>query len=270
MMSVRMIHRHWTNVAVLAMALLGTSAPAIARDLAELKARGVLRVIAAADEAPETFSFAGGAKPGFDRELVQGFLKLQGLRLETVKAKSYADRIPALLRGDGDLIVAIFDTEDRRKQVAFTMEVMPTHNVAVTVATHAPIKAVPELATLKVGAIRGAKPAEEAVEAGVPQGALQLFDSLEQMTTSLRRGAIDAMILPISELVLASRESQDLVAGVVVGPRGKIAWALRKEDAALRTALDEYLTNVRRGPSWSRLIVQYFGDQALQVLGRAK
>ena len=31
-----------------------------------------------------------------------------------------------------------------------------------------------------------------------------------------------------------------------------------------------YLGNVRRGPSWSRLLVQYFGDQALQVLGRGR
>jgi ABC-type amino acid transport substrate-binding protein len=243
---------------------------ALARDLAEIKAKGVLRVIAAADEAAETFSFTGGARPGFDRELVQGFAKLHGLRLEPVKARSYADRIPALLRGDGDLIVAIFDTEDRRQQVDFTVEVMPTHNVAVTAGGRPGVKAVSELAALKVGAIRGAKPAEEAVEAGVPASALQLFDTQEAMTQALRRGAIDAMIVPISELVVVSRDTKDLVPGVTVGPRGKIAWALRKEDSALRSSLDDYLTNVRRGPSWSRLIVQYFGDQALQVLGRAK
>ena len=45
---------------------------------------------------------------------------------------------------------------------------------------------------------------------------------------------------------------------------------MRKQDPALRAALDDYLGNVRRGPSWSRLIVKYFGDQALQVLGKGK
>jgi membrane-bound lytic murein transglycosylase MltF len=78
------------------------------------------------------------------------------------------------------------------------------------------------------------------------------------------------MILPISELVVASRDTKGLVAGVTVGPRGKVAWGVRKDDAALRATLDDYLTNVRRGPSWSRLIVEYFGDQALQVLGRSR
>src|SRR5262245_1923016 len=96
-----------------AIPFLLAAAGAAAADLPEIKAKGVLRVIAAADEAPETFSFAGGESPGLERELAEGFARLNGLRLEAVKAKSYADRIPDLNRGDGDLVVAIFDTEDR-------------------------------------------------------------------------------------------------------------------------------------------------------------
>jgi polar amino acid transport system substrate-binding protein len=230
----------------------------------------VLRVLAAADEAKETFSFAPGPRPGFDRELAEGFARLHGLRLEAVKAKSYADRIPALLRGEGDLIVAIFDTEERRKQIDFTVEVMPTHNVAVSQEPRAAFRSVEELASVRVGASRGTQPAQDALLAGVPASALRLFDTQDEMTRALRRGTIDAMILPISELVVASRDTKGLVAGVTVGPRGKVAWGVRKDDAALRATLDDYLTNVRRGPSWSRLIVEYFGDQALQVLGRSR
>jgi polar amino acid transport system substrate-binding protein len=248
--------------------VLAASAPAHARDLAQVRAQGVLRVIVAADEAPETFSFAGGARPGFERELLEGFAKLQGVKLDPVKVKLHSDRIPALTRGDGDLIVAIFDTEDRRKLVDFTVEVMPTHNVSVTLAPRPAVQSLAELKTLRVGAIRGAKPAEEAGAAGV--SALTLYDTQDEMKQALKRGAIDAMVLPISELVVVSRDSAGLVAGATVGPPGKVAWAVRKTDASLRAALDEYLGNVRRGPSWSRLLVQYFGDQALQVLGRGK
>src|SRR5262245_17006021 len=106
-----------------AIALFLSPKGATGLDLAEIKAKGVLRVIAAADEAPETFSFVGGESPGIDRELAEGFARLHGLRLEPVKAKTYADRIPGLTRGEGDLIVAIFDTEDRRKLVDFTVEI---------------------------------------------------------------------------------------------------------------------------------------------------
>jgi polar amino acid transport system substrate-binding protein len=249
-------------------ALVWAAAPVCALDLAEIKSRGTLRVVAAADEAAETFSFTPGPNPGFDRELVEGFAKLHGLRLEPVKAKAYSDRIPMLTRGEGDLIIAIFDTEDRRKLVDFTVEVMPTHNVAVTLGSRAPVRSVAELATLRVGAIRGAKPADETLEAGVPASALRLFSTQEEMTTALRAGTVDAVVLPISEVVVISRAAKGLVAGATVGPRGKIAWAVRKQDPGLKAALDDYLGNVRRSPSWSRFIVKYFGDQALQVLGK--
>jgi len=248
--------------------LLSAAARAAATDLPEMKARGILRVIAAADEAPETFSFAGGESPGLDRELVEGFARLQGLRLEPVKAKTYGDRIPSLARGDGDLIVAIFDTEDRRRLVDFTVEIMPTHNIAVTLGTRAAVASVAELKTLKVGAVKGAKPAEETLEAGVPASALQLFSSLDEMAQALKAGTIDAMVVPVSELAAASRNLKGLVPGTTVGPTGKVAWAVRKQDAALKAALDDYLTNVRKSPAWSRLIVKYFGEQSLAVLGR--
>jgi ABC-type amino acid transport substrate-binding protein len=80
-----------------------------------VKSRGTLRVIVAADEA---LTFAG----------------LQGVAVEVVPAKTYADRIPLLLVGKGDTIVAILDTAERRQQVAFTAEVMPTYSVAVTLS----------------------------------------------------------------------------------------------------------------------------------------
>ena len=147
---------------------------------------------------------------------------------------------------------------------------MPTHNVAVTLGSRPPVRSVSELATLRVGAIRGAKPADETLESGVPASALKLFATQEEMTAALRAGAIDAVVLPISEVVVISRATKGLVAGATVGPRGKIAWAVRKQDPGLKAALDEYLGNVRRSPSWSRFIVKYFGDQALQVLGKDK
>jgi ABC-type amino acid transport substrate-binding protein len=255
----------------LAGVVLGLATLAGAADLEQVRARGSLRVIVASDESAETFALTAGPDPGFERELVESFLRVQGLQLEVVTAQGYADRIPLLLRGEGDVIVAIFDTEDRRRQVAFTGEVMPTHNVAVTLK---PAAVVADVASLKalasVGAIKGAKPAEAATQAGVSSSALRLFETRDGLLQALRAKQVAAVVLPISELALAGREFPGLQAGATVGPPGRVAWAVRKEDAALLRALDEHVGNVRRGPTWSRLIVKYFGDQALAVLGRAR
>jgi ABC-type amino acid transport substrate-binding protein len=239
-------------------------------DLAEVKTRGALRVIIAADESPDTFALVASTRPGFERDLMERFAQLQDIKLEVVRAAGYADRIPMLLHGEGDVIAAIFDTPDRRERVAFTAEVIPTHNVAVTLPPRSPIRRLEDLRAVKVGVIRGAKPAEAAAEAGVKPKDLVAYERMEDLLRGLKEEEVGAAVLPISELALASKRVAGLEAGMTVGAPGTVAWAVRKEDATLRAALDDYLANVRRSPSWSRLVVQYFGDQALTVLGRAR
>lgn len=107
--------------------------------------------------------------------------------------------------------------------VAFTSEVMPTYNVAVTRPPKPPVRPIEELRREKVDEIRGTVPAEDAA-----------------------------------------------AAGVTVGPTGSVAWAVRKEDRALRAALDLHLANVRKSASWNLLLVKYFGEQAPLVLGRRR
>jgi ABC-type amino acid transport substrate-binding protein len=255
------------SAAALAAAVL-LGGPALAADLVDLRARGTLRVIVAADEAPDTFDLQGGSRPGFEHELVLSFARLQGLSVEVVAAKSYADRIPMLLAARGDVVVAIFDTAERRHQVAFTAEVMPTYTVAVTLPPKAPVKTLEELRREKVGVMRGTAPAEDAVAAGV--ASIQRFDAAKQMVAALARGEVTALVMPISEFALAAKAETRLTAGVAVGPSGTVAWAVRKEDPALRSALDAHLGNVRRSASWNQLLVKYFGEQAPLVLGHRR
>ena len=62
-------------------------AAASAADLPGIQAAGSLRVIVAADEDKATFDPRGGASPGFERELVDTFARVHGLRLEPVGAQ---------------------------------------------------------------------------------------------------------------------------------------------------------------------------------------
>jgi ABC-type amino acid transport substrate-binding protein len=254
----------WMGVALLA------AATATGADLAEVHTRGVLRVIVAADEAPATFALKAGEGPGFERELLEGFARLHNLALTTVVAPGYAERIPLLQRGEGDVVAAIFDTPDRRKLVDFTSEVMPTHNVVVTMEPRAEVRDLEELRSARVGVIKGAKPAEEAVQAGLSPSVLLPFERREDLLAAMKDGSVAAAILPVSEMVVSTKRYGALRPGITVGARGKVAWAVRKGDTDLAAALNEYLINVRRGPTWSRLVVKYFGDQALTVLGRGE
>jgi ABC-type amino acid transport substrate-binding protein len=239
-------------------------------DLKELKARGSIRVIAAQDEQPEMFSFVAGQAPGFEREMAEGFAKLHGLKLEVAQVRSANDRIPALRKGEGDFIIGTINTEERRKLVDFTVEVIPARHLVVTYKPHRVVRTVEEFLQEQIGLSKGTSWATTAYEAGVSPDKAELFVGTDTLLDALRDGKISASVMTISDFTLAVRRYPGLQGGVFIGPANQAAWAIRKEDAQLEAALNEYLDNLRKGPSWSRLIVKYFGDQALAVLGRGK
>lgn len=252
--------------------LLALLLPAVgvqALDLDEIRKRGTIRFIAAADEDARMFSHQAGANPGFERELAESFATLHKLKLEPYAAKSYDDRIPALQRGDGDVIIGIIETDARRKLVDFTAEVLPARHVVVTRKPAAAVTTVDAFKALtKVGLLKGTTWAQAAVDAGLPATSAVSFDDRDKMIQALQSGAIEATVMSASDAVLQVQKDAQLQAGVVVGAEAKAGWAVRKGDAALQKALDEYIDNARKSGAWSRLVAKYFGPAALSVLGK--
>src|SRR5262245_10160673 len=87
-----------------------------AGDLDDLKARGSLRVLVAADEDPVWFSQRSSATPGFEREVLEGFARLHKLRFEIVPVPRWEEAIPMLLRQAGDVLGGISNTPERRQR----------------------------------------------------------------------------------------------------------------------------------------------------------
>lgn len=250
-------------------ALLAAALPAAAGDLAEVRKRGVIRAIVAADEQKEMFNAGPSGEPGFERELLEGFARLHKLKVEPVVVARYDDRIPALLEDRGDLVVGIIKTEARLKQIDFTVETLPTRRVVVTHAPHRVVRTAEGLKEEKVGILKGTTTwFDAAVEAGVPAGKIELLPDLPSVVAALEAGKITATVMSVSDLGLAMRKNPGLQPGAFLGPPGSAGWGVRKQDVELRRALDAYLTGARK-TTWSRLVVRYFGEEALLVLGRA-
>ena len=254
----------------LAVALL-TAAPLSAADLADVKARGTLRVIVMPLSATdEFFPLPAGARPGFDRAVLDGFVALHRIKLEVVPVEGWDNLIPALLQGRGDLIAGRFTVTDTRlKQIAFTSEVFPSRNVVLTRKPHAPVATVEALREEKVGTIKGSSMAE-AVRAVVP--APNVDDSFPPggLPGALVAGKVSAVVLGVESAIAAQRQDQEMELGTFVGPPRSLAYGVRKQDAALLQALNEYIDNVRRTPTWSRLVVEYFGASAPDILRKVR
>jgi ABC-type amino acid transport substrate-binding protein len=243
---------------------------AVGADLPEIEKRGTLRVLVSADESPEAFSFEAGGPPGFDRELLEGFAGLHRLRLEPIVVKRFADMIPRLKAGDGDLISGIIDTEARRREIDFTDEVLPARLVIVTREPRPAITSVGALPAETVGVIPGNAWAKAVAEAGVPPAKTVSFADVPALLRGLGEGSITATVMSVVDYTMAKRRDPALRAGAFVGAPGSGAWGIRPSDAALRRALDEYLSGARRSGSWNRLVIRYYGQDALDVLGRAR
>lgn len=239
-------------------------------DLAEIKTRGSIRVIAAEGVQPEEFSFAPGPAPGFEREMIEGFARVEHLKLEVLPGVAWDARIPMLLHGQGDVIVGLTETEPRRALIAFTSETIPTRHVVVTYKPHSVIGTVEDLRKQTVGVVAATSWAQAAADAGVPASKIQFFGEVEPILSALKSGRIAATVMSVSDFTLAARRHPGLQMGVLLGPPEHQAWGVRKEDTALTRAMNSYIENLRKTPSWSRLVIKYFGEQALEVLSRGR
>ena len=110
----------------------------------------------------------------------------------------------------------------------------------------------------------------EAVRAVVP--ASNVDDSIPPggLPAALAAGKVSAVVLGVESAIAARRLDAQIELGAFVGPPRSLAYGVRKQDAALLQALDDYVDNVRKTTTWSRLVVEYFGDAAPEILRKAR
>jgi len=251
---------------VLALSAPGTPARA---DWPEVQKRGALRVLVMLDtRRPEFFSLKPDT-PGFDHEVLQGFASLHKITLDVKPVESWDALLPTLEAGKGDVIAGRFTvTESRTKIVSFTSEVFPTRNVVINCKPHKPVTTLDALRAEKVGTIRGTSMAEAIAAAGLPN----VDDGLAagSFGEALKSGRVTAAVWGIESAIALQREDPDIQLGLFLGPPRSLAYALRKGDPELLKALNAYIDNLRKTPTWSRLVVKYFGEAAPEILKKAR
>jgi membrane-bound lytic murein transglycosylase MltF len=249
------------------LAVAGLAAPRAGADMPEVRKRGQLRVIVQDGVSADFFSWKVSVQPGLEREMLQGFCRLQRVDLAIVPVPTRTGVVSALLKGEGDLAAGGLSTLDPgHADVEFTSEILPSRHVVVTRKPSRAVLTLEELRTQKVGTVRGSALAEAVSAAGVPDG--QIDDSLApgDLLHALKAGKVSACVLAVEQALPAQHEDPDLQLGMYLGGKLSVAFATRKEDAQLRGALDEYIGNLRRSAAFNRLLLSYFGSSASDIL----
>jgi ABC-type amino acid transport substrate-binding protein len=256
----------------LPVALLLAAAPVQGSDV-PLIPGGRLRVVTVEGGNRFFLSTVPGAPSGFDQELLEGFARLHHLEVQLVPVASWAELLPALLGGKGDVAAGqVSDTEARRRLIAFTVETFPTRNVVLTRSPHRVVHTLEELREERIGTVKGTSLAAAVGSLGLRPG--NVDDTLPSragaLSEALRAGRVTALVLGVEIALKNVEQDRALQIGMFVGPPESLAFGVRKEDRRLLTALNEYITNLRKTPSWNRLVIKYFGPSAVEILRRAR
>lgn len=104
----------------------------LASDLKDVKRRGELTMLCFPHEANQFITVRNGEYWGLDHEILRTFATAQGLELKVQPVPKFADLIPWLLEGKGDVIGSSFSiTEERRRLVDFSDSYFPVRIMLV-------------------------------------------------------------------------------------------------------------------------------------------
>ncbi|MDQ3262234.1 MAG: transporter substrate-binding domain-containing protein [Myxococcota bacterium] len=262
------------NAFMIEKSLTGHSAERFVGDLAEIKQRGVLRVLTRNN--PVTYYLHQGQQQGFDFQLVALAAKELGVRLEMVVPPSRDLLLPWLLEGRGDVIAASFTvTPERREKAAFSEPYFYIDEVLVQ-RKGAGITSLDGLRGKRIH-LRRSSSHWQSLEALQPDhGPFELVAEAEDVETEELIAAVGKGDLPFTVadsnlLDLELKYRDDVEAGPRLLPRGAaadaegtsaIAYALRPQNTALKGFFDGFVKKTYRGLEYNMARRRYFENTA--------
>ena len=259
-----MIHsRKCRIIAVVALLLLAVGT-ARASSLADVKKRGKLVVLSFPHQESPFIRVKTEIDlnhyDGIDYEVLEGFAKSLGVALEIHPVRpSFADLVPALLRGEGDVVASSFSiTPERKAKVDFTAPYFAVRTVVV-VPKGSPIHAVADLAGKTGSTVKGSSLEER----------MKKLPDVRFHYVDFTRWNYDALMEKEADFTLLDETSPWRL--LPSYPDLQVAFALPDKDfygsavtpkSDLRPVLDAYITKIKKKGNLDRIVKKYLGDKA--------
>jgi polar amino acid transport system substrate-binding protein len=246
----------------LLLAACGGVRPTAQGDVLErVKASGQVRIGVKADSPPFGVE-RGGVHVGFDIEIAESIVRRLGLDPVFVNVTS-ADRIPRILAGEVDMVVAsMTQTRGRERQVDFTIPYFED-GPAILVKTASGLTSYLQLSGKRLGVAKGSSTAA-AVGKVAPEAELVEVPAIKDLLPALEAGTVDAVASDYLILIGLARASGKGKAYTIAGGRivsEPYGIALAPNQSAWRDALNETLMAMWEDGEWSRIAETWFGPQ---------
>jgi len=217
-------------------------------DLDAIGQHGLLRLIAPRFDGADALPREGIPIAQY-QQLAEAFSQQLGLDVEWVFVDEFAELIPTLLRGEGDLIVTNMTvTLPRLEQVYFSRPINKVNELLITRQTDA-IESPAQLDQLTLSVPSGtAYP--ETLEALAKEHDLQLKLTLAPSSTSdsellsaIQAGDFQATVMDSDTAASLLLDYPELSAGPVLKKHRPIAWAVRKSSPKLLNRLNQFMVS---------------------------
>ncbi|WP_197023830.1 transporter substrate-binding domain-containing protein [Microbulbifer sp. HZ11] len=211
-------------------------------DLEAITARGTLRLLAPQGLEEESLP-RDGLPTGEWRELAEKFARQRGLEPQWIYVEDFAQLIPALIDGRGDLIAVNFSrTPERARQVAFTRPLEYVQEQLITRRDRQQQTAELEVALRNGSAFVATLAQQSSEERVLIPRVLEGPVTQDELLDGVAEGEYDGTVIDsnLAEVMLADYPT--LQAENLRDSRRAIAWAVRRNSAQLEQALNEYFT----------------------------
>ncbi len=237
------------------------------RTLEEIKASGYIRVLTRNNDT--SFFIYRGHRMGFDYEIGKRLAQRLGIRVDMVITNDWKEMVPALLKGEGDVIAAEMTiTPERQAEVLFASPWSQVREVIVWKDGTPAIKAPADLAGKDVSVRKNSTYYDtlttlsaQLVKEGKPAIQIKLIPDDQETDTILTALAKGAYSYTVADDVLAEIHAayfDNLVVGPPISPARDVAWAVRPQDKKLAAEIDELLREMKKKPDFNIVKNKYF------------
>jgi polar amino acid transport system substrate-binding protein len=224
-----------------------------------VKKRGTL--VAGVKYDLEPFGYMGkdGKVEGFDVDVARYIAKKLGVGIEAKQVTSQ-NRIPLLLNGNIDLIVATMNpTRERAKVVDFTRPYFMSGTMLL-VKKGGPIKSVADMENRTLGVPHGATERETFL-ALQPKGKVSLFNEWPQAVLALKNGRVDGVMNEGVLLTKFVKENPELQILDKVYKPAPYAIAVRQNDSKWRQFIEEALMDMWMDGTYAEITKRHTGQE---------
>ncbi|WP_299594853.1 transporter substrate-binding domain-containing protein [uncultured Microbulbifer sp.] len=211
-------------------------------DLDAIAARGTLRLLAPLGLEEESLP-RDGLPTGEWRALAEKFALDRGLEPQWVYVDDFAQLVPALIEGHGDLIAVNFSrTPERAMQVAFTRPLEYVQEQLITRADAPASKPTLDVALRKGSAFATTLKQQSTESRALIAKFLEGPVTQDELLEGVASGEFDATVIDSNLADVLLTDYPALQAENLRDSRRAIAWAVRRNSAKLEQALNEYFT----------------------------